>query len=522
MNCAQPVGLRIRKWYQIIGLPLAFALACGRSRGPHLPLDNSVTVAVESAPAQLDPRMGADQASERAHELLFDGLVEWDRHARLVPALAESWEELDGGKRWRFHLRPGVRFHDGRELSAADVVWTLSSVLDGTVATSKRGALGALQSVVAVDPLTVDLLLTAPSPVLLAELTSGLGIVPRRASAAEMNLRPIGTGPFRFVGQSADRLELASNPTAFRGVPAIGSLVLKAVADTTVRALEMRKGGAQLVINDLAPDAVPTFRDDPRFQVIEEPGASFVYLGFNFTDPALAVRGVRQAIARAIDRAQIVRSLWRGQGVVSETIFAPGHWARNDTLPGVPFDPAEARRQLDAAGFPDPDGDGPRPRLHLVYKTSTAEQSQLQAQAVQAMLGAVGIEVEIRTLEFATLYDDIKRGDFQLFSLTRTAVLEPNIYRLMLHSQSFPPAGQNRGRYTNVAFDALIDQAEQSSDVARRRQLYGEAQRVFAEDLPYLILLVKDNVAVLPRELAGYAHYPSGAFTALRALRWER
>ena len=88
---------------------MTFALACARSRGPHLPADDSVTVAVESAPAQLDPRMGADQASERAHELLFDGLVEWDRHARLVPALAERWEELDGGKRWRFHLRPGVR-----------------------------------------------------------------------------------------------------------------------------------------------------------------------------------------------------------------------------------------------------------------------------------------------------------------------------------------------------------------------------------------------------------------------------
>ena len=501
---------------------MTFALACARSRGPHLPAENSVTVAVESAPAQLDPRMGADQASERAHELLFDGLVEWDRHARLVPALAERWEELDGGLRWRFHLRPGVRFHDGRELSSADVAWTLASVLDGTVATSKRGALGALRAVVAVDPSTVDLVLSEPSPVLLAELTSGLGIVPRGATAAEMNARPIGTGPFRFVAQSADRLELAANPTAFRGAPAIDRLVLKAVPDTTVRALEMRKGGAQLVINDLAPDAVPTFRDDPRFQVIEEPGASFVYLGFNFTDPALAVRGVRQAIARAVDRAQIVRSLWRGQGVVSETIFAPGHWARDEGLPALPFDPSDARRRLDAAGFPDPDGDGPRPRLHLVYKTSTAEQSQLQAQAVQAMLGDVGIEVEIRTLEFATLYDDIKRGDFQLFSLTRTAVLEPNIYRLMLHSQSIPPAGQNRGRYANPAFDALLDQASQSSDLEQRRQLYLRAQRLFAEDLPYLILLVKDNVAVLPRELRGYAHYPSGAFTALRELRWER
>lgn len=531
MSCARAARPESAKSYQIRSRrrPCAallcalggLALACARRPAALVPGDGSLTVAIEAAPSQLDPRVAADQASSRAHELIFDGLVEWDRQARLAPALAERWEELEGGRRWRFHLRRGVRFHDGRPCEAADVVWSLASILDGTVATSKRAAIAGIRSVVAIDAATVEVTLAEPSPVLLSELTSGLGVVPRGASVAEMNAHPIGTGPYRFVGQRADRLELAANPAAFRGPPAIARLVLKAVPDTIVRALELRKGSAQLVVNDLAPDAVPPFRDDPRFRVVEAPGASFVYLGFNFDDRILATRAVRRAIALAIDRPQIVRSLWRGQGVVSDTIFAPGHWARDDSLPRLPFDPVAARALLDQAGFPDPDGDGPRPRFRLVYKTSTNEQSQLQAQAVQAMLAAVGIEVEIRTLEFATLFDDIRRGSFQLFSLTRTAVLEPNLFRLMLHSQSVPPTGQNRGRYANPAFDAAIDAAARTDDLERRRALYAAAQRIFADDLPYVILLVKSNVAVMAKELGGYEPYPSGAFTALRELRWE-
>lgn len=493
---------------------------CRGSRELPAPADGSLTVAIESAPAQLDPRTGADQASSRAHELLYDGLVEWNTGSRLVPALAVSWEVLDSGRRWRFHLRPGVRFHDGRGFSSADVVWTLRSVLDGSLTTSKRGALQLVRAVTAVDPLTVDLTLSEPSSALLAELTTGLGILPAGTTPQQANRSPVGTGPFRFVGQSADRLELAANPDAFRGRPAIARLVLKAVPDTTGRALEMRKGSAQLVVNDLAPDAVPAFLSDPRFRVAEDPGASFVYLGFNLRDPVLADRRVRQAIERAIDREQIVRSLWRGQGVVSESIFAPGHWARDERIPVVGFDPAEARRLLDEAGYADPDGRGPRPRFRLVYKTSTAELSQLQAQAVQAMLGDVGIEVEIRAAEFATLYEDIRRGNFQLFSLTRTAVLEPNVFRLMLHSRSLPPDGQNRGHYLNEEFDAAIEAAGRTTDLETRQALYGRAQEIFAADLPYVILMVKKNVAVMPRRLEGYVNYPSGAFTALRDLHW--
>jgi peptide/nickel transport system substrate-binding protein len=230
---------------------------------------------------------------------------------------------------------------------------------------------------------------------------------------------------------------------------------------------------------------------------------------------------VRRAIALAIDRRALVHALWRDLGEVSDTILAPGHWARNDALPPLPYDPGAARALLEEAGYHDPDGDGPEPRLSLTLKVSTLEASVLQATAIQAMLAQAGIRLEVRAYEFASFYEDIRKGNFQMFSLVRTAATEPNLYRLILHSASIPPAGQNRGRYRNAEFDALIDRAATLSDRAERRPLYLRTQEILAEDLPYLVLQIKNNVAVMPRRLGGYRNWSSGEFTALRSLRWE-
>ena len=150
--------------------------ACGPAPPPRRPADNSLTVALESAPLHLDPRVATDQASSRVFELILDGLVTKDEMGNFIPALAASWEARDGGARWRFHLRPGVRFHDGSTFEAEDVVWTFQTLLDGTVTSSKRGAFAFLQRVEALDPATVDFVLSEPYGALLPNLTSYLGI----------------------------------------------------------------------------------------------------------------------------------------------------------------------------------------------------------------------------------------------------------------------------------------------------------------------------------------------------------
>jgi peptide/nickel transport system substrate-binding protein len=501
---------------------VCIAAACGPPPPPTLPADNSLTIALESAPIQFDPRMATDQASSRVFELAMNGLVTKDETGRFVPDLAERWELLDGGTRWRFHLRRDVVFHDGQPLSAADVVWTYGGLVDGTLASAKRGAYAQVADVEALDEHTVDFITRQPFGAMLGNLTAYVAVVPAGRTPEQMNERPIGTGPFRVVARTPERVELAAFDGFFRGRPALDRVVLREVPDATVRVLELRKGTVQLVVNGLPPDVVPLFEDDERFRVVRKTGSNYVYLGLNVEDSTLADVRVRRALALSLDREKLVRTLWRGLGEPTATMLPPGHWARHDELAPLPHDPTAARALLDEAGYPDPDGpDGPAPRLTLTYKTSTDETSVLQAQVLQAMAAEAGIRLDIRSLEFATLFSDVQRGIFQLFSLTRTGIDDPDIYALVFHSRNVPPRGANRGRYRNAELDRLLDLGASLALPEERRPIYLEVQEIVARDLPYVSLFTRVNVAVMPRELTGFRHFPSGELLGVRELRWQ-
>ncbi|KAB2958304.1 MAG: ABC transporter substrate-binding protein, partial [Thermoanaerobaculia bacterium] len=329
------------------------------------------------------------------------------------------------------------------------------------------------------------------------------------------------TAPCR-AARRPDAVELVAFAGGFRGRPRLERVVLREVPDVTVRVLELRKGSVQLVVNGVPPDVVPMFEDDARFRVVKSPGSNYAYLGLNLEDPALSDARVRRALALSLDRERLVATLWRGQGEVTETMLPPGHWARHDDLPRVAHDPALARRLLDEAGFPDPDGpEGPRPRLTLTYKTSTDETARLQAQILQAMAAEAGIALEIRSLEFATFFADVQRGAFQVFSLTRTGIEEPDLYALLFHSRNVPPVGANRGRYRNPALDRLLERGGRLVEPAERRPVYLEIQEAVARDLPYVSLFTRTNVAVMPAALEGYRNYPSGELLALPRVGWR-
>ena len=182
------------------------------------------------------------------------------------------------------------------------------------------------------------------------------------------------------------------------------------------------------------------------------------------------------------------------------------------------YDPARARALLDEAGYADPDGDGPQPRFHLTLKVSNVEFNRLQSAVIQQNLRAVGIALDVRTFEFATLYADVLKGNFQLFTLQWVggAVADPDILRRVFHSTQMPPAGFNRGFFQNPTVDRLLDEAAVTTDEDRRRQLYGEVQKTIAEEAPYISLWYKTNVAVGRRTLTGIQIPPIADFTFLR------
>ncbi len=302
----------------------------------------------------------------------------------------------------------------------------------------------------------------------------------------------------------------------YRGAPKNTGIILKVVPDDTMRGLELRKGTVDIVVNDVAPDIVAQLRNEGRLHLVTAPGTDYAYMGMNLRDPILSRVEVRKAIGFAIDRGAIVEHLRRGFATPAVGIVPPMSWAFAADVFSFRHDPAEARRLLDQAGYPDPDGDGPRPRFSLTIRTSTSEVYRTQAAVIQHDLEQVGIHLDVRSTELPTLLNDAARGNFQLYTLQFVGVTDPDMLRRVYHSKQAPPAGLNRVFYVNPEVDSLIGQAALPGSDDARRALYVRAQKLIAEDVPYIPLWYRTNVAVTQADIEGVTLSPIADFGFLK------
>ena len=496
------------------GLAIVCALAAGIACAERPAIDpNVVTIAVFASPNNFDPRVGTDEVSQKVYQLVYDNLLNLDDELKVAPGLATHWEQPDD-RTFVLHLRRGVRFHDGHELTSADVAHTFNSLIDPGFVSARRGAYAALDRVEAVDPYTARFALKEPSGSFLIQLV--LPVIPAGAGA-ELRNRPIGTGPYKFAGYSVDdRLDLAAFNDYYGGAPQNAGVVLKIVPDEIMRGLELKKGTVDVIVNDISPDTVQKFRDDGSMQIAASPGTDYAYVGINLRDPVLADKRVRHAIGYAIDRDAIIQHLRRGLAQPAVSVVPPTSWAYASDAFQFTRDPGRARALLDEAGYRDPDGDGPLMRLRLTLKVSTNEFYRLQAAVIQQDLRGVGIDLDVRSYEFATLSKDVASGNFQLVTLQWVGISDPDMLRRVFHSKQMPPLGFNRGFYSNPEVDRLIDQATAAADLETRRRLYQEVQRRVAVDAPYISLWYKTNVAVAQHELTGIRLTPLAPFSFLK------
>jgi peptide/nickel transport system substrate-binding protein len=501
---------------RIVGVAVPLALAFGgllagcRSapRDPH-----TVVFLIESSPANLDPRVGTDEASEHIDELLFDGLVQRDAQFHFTPALAASWEQPDP-RTWIFHLRDGVHFSDGTLLTARDVVFTIDSMHDGTVISPKAAAFASVDSIEARDAHTVVFHLKYPDNFLLTNLsTIAIGIVPF-GSGKDFWRHPVGTGPFRFVSQRIDQdVVIERNPQSFSVEPKIERVRFSVVPDAITQSLELENGSGDVEVNSLPMDALPVLSQRANLVVDDTNGTEIQYLAFNTVDPILKDARVRQAIAFAIDRNLIIRTLQRGHAQIALSLLPASHWAWTGDVARYDYDPARAEQLLDEAGYRR-GADGIR--LHLTMKTSTLEEARLLAAVLQQQLEKVGIALDLRSNEFATFYSDVTRGAFQMYALRWVGGNEqPDIFSYVFSSARFPPHGANRGRYSNPQLDALLTDATESPDTDRRRADYVQAQQILARDLPAINLWYLDAIVVYNKRLMNVVPAPSGRYTFL-------
>jgi len=473
----------------------------------------TVVFLIESSPTSLDPRVGTDVQSEHIDELLFDGLVARDSSFHFTPALAESWD-TPNPLTIVFHLRDGVKFHNGKALTSGDVKWTLESMRNGRVISAKAASYVAIDTIETPNTRTVVLHLKKPDNFLLTNLSTGaMGIVPE-GSGKDFWRHPVGTGPFEFVSQQIDQdVVVARNQQNWRVVPKLERVRFAVVPDIITEALELEKGSADVTIDSLPMDSLPVLASRPNLEVTAVPGTKLQYLAFNVRDPLLADARVRQAISCAIDRDLLIRTLMDSRARSAKSLLPTTHWAWNGDGPTFNYDPKRAEQLLDEAGYTRK-ANGMR--MHLTMKTSSVEDIRLLAAVLQQQLAQVGIQLDIRSYEFATFYADVTRGAFQMYSLRWIGGNEqPDIFTYAFTTAKFPPKGANRSHYSNPKIDELLDDAYQNSDQERRKADYAEAQQILATDLPAINLWYRDTVVVHNKRLTNVVPTPSGSFAFL-------
>ncbi len=410
-------------------------------------------------------------------------------------------------------------FHDGRELTSADVVYTFRSFLDPTF----RGRSGAYRDArrrsTRVDRYTVEFKLK--DAVRLVSDQPGDGDRAGGLGRGERAARRSAPGPYRlaeFVPD--DRVVLdAVRPATSAGAPRNAGVVLKVVPDDTMRGLELRKGTVDLVVNDLSPDIVWQLQREGRLQVATAPGTDYAYIGLNLRDPILQHLEVRKAIGYAIDRDAIVKYLRRGLATTggrdraADVLGVRAQRVRLHARSG-----ARRERLLDEAGFPDPDGDGSAAPLPPVAEdvdvrglpaAGGGHPAGSRARRHRARRAVVGVRRRCSA--------DVLRGNFQMYTLQWVGVTDPDILRRVFHSKQAPPAGFNRVRYSNPDVDRLIDDGRGGRSTSRaRRALRRGAAAASPQDVPYISLWYKTNVAVAQPDLHGVHLSPIADFTFLK------
>ncbi len=497
-----------------------FVHGCSKSDLKH---QNHLIIGLESSPTNLDPRFASDLASTQVIQLIFNSLLIIDISGNLAPDLAEKWEIINSTE-YIFYLKKGVRFHDGSEVTSSDVKYTYDFVLDAKNQSPKIGGLEKLKSTEIIDKHTIKFILKENFSPFLSNLT--LPVIPShiaRKMGESFVKQPIGSGPFKFRSFNIDnQIVLTSNKDYFKGPPKLEGVIFKILPDETVRLLELEKGNIHFLQNAVSPDILQRLKENNRLKIIKKPGTNYSYIGFNLKDPILKNHMVREAIATGIDIDSIIKHILKNLAKKASFMLSPFNWSYEAMVKTYPYDPSKANELLDKAGYPDPDGDGPKPRFTLTYKTSQNELRKLIAEVFQDQFRKIGIELIIKSYEWGTFFSDIKSGNFQIYSLTWVGINDPDVFYYTFHSESFPPKGANRGRYSNREIDELIEKGRNEINVESRKKIYSRIQKKLAAEIPYVSLWFATNIAVMRNEVQGFKLYPDESLYSIKNVYLKR
>ncbi|SIO41821.1 peptide/nickel transport system substrate-binding protein [Rhodovulum sp. ES.010] len=457
------------------------ALCLALGAGQALAAEDTITIGMVLEPPNLDPTGGAAAAiDEVVYANIFEGLTRFAPDGSIVPGLAKSWEANENATVYTFRLHDGVTFHDGSAMDAEDVKFTLDRARAAESTNAQKALFAGIENVEVVDPLTVRVTLSAPDGNFPFNMAWGDAVIVAPETVDSLATAPVGTGPFRFDRWAqGDRIEIVRNSDYWGATPALASATFKFISDPNAAFAAMMAGDVDAFPNFPAPETLSQFEADPRFEVIVGSTEGETILAMNNAQAPLDDVRVREAIAHAISRQDIIDGAMFGYGTPIGTHFPPHHPDYVDLTELSAHDPARAKTLLEEAGQTD---------LTLRLALPPPSYARRGGEIVAAQLRAVGIETEITNLEWAQWLEQVFTGrDFDLTIVSHTEPMDINIYaRPDYYFQ-----------YGGPDFAASMENLTSTTDAAARSDILKDAQRMIAEDYVngFLFQLAKTGVA---------------------------
>ncbi len=456
----------------------------------------------------LDPARETDGESFYATHQIFDTLVEFKTGTtEVVPALATSWDVAPDGLTYTFHLRKGIKFHDGTAFNADAVVFSYMRQLDENNEYYKYGPWkywgsmdmsNIISAITPIDDYTVEFKLLKVEAPFIANLAMDFaGIVSPTAYKADpegFSSNPVGTGPFKFISWTKDSdIVLERNEDYWEPVY-LDRLILKVIPDATARWLALQKGEVDL-IDFPAADDFPAMRENPDIQLIQQPGLNVGYLALNTEKKPYDDKRVRQAMNYAINRDEIIDAVYGNAGQPAKNPIPPTMWSYNDDITPYPYDVDTARDLLAEAGYSD--GFETEIWAMPVARPYNPDARKI-AEIMQAQLAKINVEVEIISYEWGTYLDRTDNGEHQAAMLGWTGDNgDPDnfLFTLLSIPAAEKPA-MNIAFWENEDFNNLVVEAKETADSAKRTSLYRQAQEIFHEEAPWVT--IAHSIVTLP------------------------
>jgi peptide/nickel transport system substrate-binding protein len=464
----------------------------------------------------LNPILSTDSVSSAVEGSIFSSLVTVNEKLEMVPDLAERWDVSNDGKTWTFHLRKNVKWHDGAPFTADDVKFTFDSILNPKVNSVRRSDYiidGKPIQFRVVNKFTVQAILPKPFAPFLTN--AGIGIIPKHLLAgkdintADFNRQPVGTGPFIFKEwRSGDHVTVERNPDYYFGQPLLSKIVYKEIPDANSRLVALEAD--EIDETDIPPKDYTRMKSARGVNVYEYDALLYTYLGFNLANPKFADRRVRQALAYATDKKQLVNLIYRGLASPAFAPSAPVSWAYSGDVPKYEYDLDKARRLLKEAG---------KENLEFTILVNQGNKEREKAAVIlQQQYKKIGVKVSIRVLEWSALLKIVNAPkapkDFEAVIMGWSLGLDPDAYSIW-HSSQYP-RGFNMINYQNREVDRLLETGRETIDKSQRKRIYAKLWNLIAADQPYVFLWYPKSVVGVRDRVGGLSKPgPAGLFVRL-------